>query len=94
MHIDAKKRASLGWRLRRARQQAQLGQTELADRLKSDQSTISRIERGQKPRGAFEQRILAFIQEKEAERDSSRVVESVAKSAELKALIARIIAEL
>lgn len=83
-------------RLKRARQNAGLTQTELADRLGTKQFNVSRMENGQKPRFSVLSRVVAFIES--AERPPAdiqdQIVSAIADSDELKALIARIAAEL
>lgn len=83
-------------RLKRARQNAELTQVQLADRLGTRQFTVSRIENGRKPREPLLSRVVAFIEN--AERSKPGIVDDVtsaiANSDELKALIARIAAEL
>ena len=83
-------------RLKRSRQSSGLTQAELADRLGTQQSTVSRIERGQIPHQPLLLRVVAFIEK--AERPSSDIqddiVSAIAHSDELKALIARIADEL
>lgn len=83
-------------RLKRSRQSSGLTQAELADRLGTQQSTVSRIERGQRPRSPLFLRVVTFIEN--AERPSSEIrddiVSAIARSDELKALIARIATEL
>lgn len=83
-------------RLKRARQNAGLTQTELAKRLGTRQFNVSRIEGGQKPRKPLLFRTIAFIEETERSepRLQDDVVAAIASSDELKALIARIAAEL
>jgi len=83
-------------RLRRARQNAGLTQAELADRLGTRQFTISRIESGRKPRKSLLSRVVTFVEcaEQTTSKDQDNVVSAIARSDELKALIARIAAEL
>lgn len=96
MHASEWNDGNFPGRLRRARQKAGLTQAELADRLNTRQFTISRIESGRKPRKLLLYRVLDFIEK--AERSASEiqddVVSAIARSNELKALIARIAAEL
>jgi ribosome-binding protein aMBF1 (putative translation factor) len=95
MRIDHKHSGDFGKRLKRARQRAGLAQSELARRLKSDQSTISRIERGQAPRSERTAGIMAFIRSMESEPSErlDKIAEAVGQSEELRALISRIVAE-
>ena len=83
-------------RLKRARQNAGLTQTELAYRLGTKQFNVSRMENGQKPRLSLLLRVVRFIES--AERPPAdiqdQIVSAIADSDELKALIARIAAEL
>ncbi|MEI2384766.1 helix-turn-helix domain-containing protein [Breoghania sp. JC706] len=83
-------------RLRRARQKAGLTQAELANRLGTKQFNISRIEGGQRPRKPLFSRITAFIEDTERPpaKAQDQIVSAIAHSDELKALIARIVAEL
>jgi predicted transcriptional regulator len=83
-------------RLKRARQIAGLTQTELADLLGTKQFNVSRMEGGQKPRQPLLSRVTAFIEgtERPPERVQDQIVSAIAHSDELKALIARIMAEL
>ena len=82
--------------LKRARQNAGLTQAKLADRLGTRQSTVSRIEGGQTPRKDLLLRVVAFVDD--AERPTKEIqediVSAIAHSDELRALIARIVAEL
>lgn len=83
-------------RLKRARQDTGLTQAELADRLSTRQFTISRIESGRKPRKDLLLRVIAFIEntEQSTSKVQEDIVSAIARSDELKALIARIAAEL
>ena len=83
-------------RLRRARQNAGLTQGELADRLGTRQSTISRIEGGRKPRKELLSRVVAFIEEtpQSSMEIQDDIVSTIARSSEFRALIARIAGEL
>jgi len=83
-------------RLKRARQIAGLTQAELADRLSTKQYNVSRMERGRKPRKALLSRVTAFIEdiERQPAKVQDQIVSTIAHSDELKALIARIVAEL
>lgn len=83
-------------RLKRARQIAGLTQAELADRLGTKQFNISRMEGGQMPRQALLSRVTAFIEDAERApvQAQEQIVSAIASSDELKALIARIVAEL
>lgn len=85
----------MGRRLRRARQRAGLGQAELAEALETDQSTISRIERGAIPRQALLEKATQFTVANERGSDDriSDILDTVAQSEELRALIARVLAE-
>ena len=83
-------------RLKRARQNAGLTQAELADHLGIRQPTVSRIEVGYEPRKSLLLRVVTFVED--AERSTLEmlddIVSAIAHSDELKALIARIAAEL
>lgn len=96
MHASEWQNGNFPQRLKRARQSSGLTQMELADRLGTRQFTVSRIEGGRKPRDLLLSRIVAFIEN--AERSSPEIqdelVSAIAHSDELKALIARIAAEL
>ena len=95
MHISDHQPSQLGNRLIRARQRLGLNQKELAARLKTHQSTISRIERGQKPRRDLQDRLLELIQEAEGRSwlDEEQIAKAIANSDELLALIRRIVSE-
>ena len=81
-----------GARLKRARQRAELSQKGLADQLGADQSTISRVEGGRKPRGKLEKQLTSFVERVERQPAASidEIAEAIADSPEFKALIARI----
>jgi predicted transcriptional regulator len=83
-------------RLKRARQIAGLTQAELADRLGTKQFNVSRMEGGQRPRQPLLSRVTAFIEDTERPpaKVQDQIVSAIAHSDELKALIARIVAEL
>lgn len=83
-------------RLKRARLRSGLGQVELADQLGVDQSTVSRVERGGRPRYKLLKLIEQFVNESERQSrsETERIAEAVARSEEFKALVARIAAEL
>ncbi|WP_422022255.1 helix-turn-helix domain-containing protein [Pyruvatibacter mobilis] len=96
MHASEWQNGNFPQRLKRARRSSGLTQMELADRLGTRQFTVSRIEGGRKPRDPLLSRVVAFIGN--AERSSpeiqDKLVSAIARSDELKALIARIAAEL
>ena len=96
MHASRYLRQELGERLRRARQRKGLTQIAVGALLATDQSTICRIEGGQAPRPELAGRIEAFIRDAEvlSGQETSKVALAVAESDELRALIARIAAEL
>lgn len=83
-------------RLKRARQIAELSQSELADRLGTRQPTISRIESGQEPRNDLAKRAISFVQEREqsSQMNLDDVAQIIGSSNELKRLIKRIAAEI
>jgi len=83
-------------RLKRARQIAGLTQAVLADRLGTKQFNVSRMEGGQRPRQPLLSRVTAFIEDTERPpaKVQDQIVSAIAHSDELKALIARIMAEL
>lgn len=83
-------------RLKRARQQAGLDQRELAEKLGTDQSTISRIESGQKPRKILRSAISEFINQQEADESVmiARILNQLKSSKEFRQLINRIVQEL
>lgn len=83
-------------RLKRARQNAGLTQAQLADRLGTQQFTVSRIEGGRKPRQSLLSRVVDFIENAERPKPGIEddIASAIAGSDELKALIARIAAEL
>ena len=96
MQVSEWSKRNFSRRLRRARQNAGLTQGELAERLGTQQSTVSRIEGGQRPRDELLSRVVAFINE--TQRSSMEIqddiVSTIAHSNEFRALIARIVAEL
>lgn len=83
-------------RLKRARQTAELTQAELADRLGTKQFNVSRMERGKIPKEPLLSRVTAFIEDTERApaEVQEQIVSAIAHSDELKALVARIVAEL
>ncbi|HAY05113.1 MAG TPA: transcriptional regulator [Hyphomonas sp.] len=95
MHASDRTDKNLGKRLRRARQQAGMSQADLAGRLRTTQSTVSRIEKGAEPRRNLTDEIESFIREREVGSIANfdEIIEAVAGSDELAALVRRIIAE-
>lgn len=96
MHASEWQNGNFPHRLKRARQSSGLTQMELADRLGTRQFTVSRIESGRKPREPLLSRVVAFIGNSERSSPEIRdeLVSAIARSDELKALIARIVADL
>ncbi|MYF71486.1 MAG: helix-turn-helix domain-containing protein [Proteobacteria bacterium] len=96
MRVSEWNDSNLPRRLKRARQTAGLTQAQLASLLGTQQPTVSRIEFGRKPRGLLLSRVLSFIEDTErpAGEIQEDIVSAIAHSDELKALIARIAAEL
>ena len=72
-----------------------MGQAELARKLCTNQSTISRIEKGNKPRDYLTIRIIEFLKhnERRSEERIDKIVEAIAYSEEFRALITRITTE-
>ncbi|WP_031556073.1 helix-turn-helix domain-containing protein [Parvularcula oceani] len=82
-------------RLRQARWRDGLSQTELAKRLQTTQSNLSRAERGVVPREALRQRLAAYVESASLQaRSREEVLTRVADSPELRSLITRIMHEL
>lgn len=83
-------------RLKRARLGAGLGQVDLAKRLGSDQSTISRIENGQIPRQSLMSAAEKFVRqiERRPKIVDTRLLQTLANSEELRALVTRIATEI
>jgi transcriptional regulator with XRE-family HTH domain len=83
-------------RLKWARLRAGLNQAALAEKFGADQSTLSRVENGKIPRKELMARAAAFVMAAEQSTDGryDQIAESVAKSTEFRALIARIASEL
>lgn len=79
--------------LKRARQKADLDQKGLAEKLGTDQSTISRIETGQNPREELNTAIHEFIEQQNAKEKSlaDKVLSELHSSPEFHELINRII---
>lgn len=93
MQSSSVKNASLlNVRLKAARVEAGLSQMELSERIGLDQSTLSRIENGQKPRKKAMKSIISFIeqQEQESPDEVEAILDVVRNSPELRALVKRI----
>lgn len=86
------KASLLSVRLKAARVEAGLSQSELSERIGIDQSTLSRIENGQRPRKTTMESIVSFVEQQEEQtQDEIEVVLSVVReSPELRALVKRI----
>ncbi len=86
------KASLLSVRLKAARVEAGLSQSELSERIGIDQSTLSRIENGQKPRKNAMDSIISFVeqQEKQTQDEIEVVLNVVRDSPELRALVKRI----
>lgn len=84
---------SLARRLKTARQKADLDQKGLAKELGTDQSTISRIEKGQKPRKKLELAINNFITKQNAkgQTKTDKILDQLQNSSEFRSLIGRIV---
>lgn len=82
----------LSVRLKNARVEAGLSQAELSEKIGIDQSTLSRIENGQKPRKTVMESIVSFVKKQELEtpEEIEAVLEIVRGSPELRALVKRI----
>lgn len=82
----------LSVRLKTARTDAGLSQAELSEKLSIDQSTISRIENGQRPRRSAMEAIVSFLEQQEQDTpdDIEAVLNVVRNSPELRALVKRI----
>lgn len=95
MHASDRAEKNLSKRLKQARQRAGMNQADLAVRLQTTQSTVSRIEQGAVPRRFLADAIESFIKEREVAAISNldEIIEAVARSDELEALVRRIIAE-
>lgn len=83
-------------RLKRARSLKGLTQCDLADQLNTRQDSISRAEGRVVPREPLRSNMAAFVCEVESEKvdSNSELVQLVASSPELRALIQRIVIEL
>ena len=95
MHASVTSSQGIGARLKRARQRSGLTQDQLAERLSSHQSTICRVENGQKPRNKLHDKLIDFIQGANEARSHQpdAIVDAVAKSNEFRALVTRILDE-
>lgn len=89
---SAKNTSLLSVRLKAARVEAGLSQSELSEKVGVDQSTLSRIENGQKPRKTVMKSIISFIeqQEQETSNEVEAILDVVRNSPELRALVKRI----
>ena len=79
-----------------ARLRLGIGQLELARELGTNQSTISRIEKGKIPRKYLSNQIVEFIKlsEKKPDERIDKIIEDITHSEELRTLIGRFIAEI
>lgn len=95
MHSSDSSKDNVGRRLKQARQRAGLSQGELAGLLKTDQSTVSRLENGANPRAQLRKLIEAYLekQEEPAIENIEEIISNIVRSDELKALIRRIAME-
>lgn len=82
----------LSVRLKAARVEAGLSQADLSEKIGIDQSTLSRIENGQRPRRAAMESIVSFVEqhEKETPDEIEAILNVVRESPELRALVKRI----
>lgn len=96
MHTVNADQAEFGVRLRRARQQRNLTQSDLSSMLGVSQGTVSRIESGKIRDISVSSEISAFIAqaEKPAGDLIAELIHTIARSDELEALVARILAEI
>ena len=87
-----KNRPLLSVRLKAARVEAGLSQAELSEKIGIDQSTLSRIENGQKPRKIVMESIISFVAQREEETpdEIEAILNVVRESPELRALVKRI----
>jgi len=92
MHASDWSEYDLPARLRSARRRAGLSQQELAKQMGTRQDSISRAESTVVPREPLRSKLAAFVNRSEAKVGNltNDVVESIARSPELKALIERI----
>ncbi len=95
MQLDDESTIDFGKTLKRVRQRAGLDQGTLASQVGTDQSTLSRIERGQKPRKSLQNNLLNFIESQNTKEPAkvTQLMEVIADSKELRALVIRIIKE-
>ena len=95
MHSSHSLKDNLGRRLKQARQRAGLSQSEMASLLKTNQSTISRLERGSAPRPQLSELVEAYLDQYEAPTLDriEEIVTALARSDELRALVRRIVVE-
>lgn len=82
----------LGAQLKAVRTEAGLSQEDLSQEVGIHQSTLSRIENGQKPRQKAFDAIVSFLDRREQEQpdEMEAVLEMVRSSPELRALVKRI----
>ena len=85
-----------GSRMKVARLRLGMGQLELARELGTNQSTISRIEKGTIPRKKISNQIVEFIKlgEQKSDERIDKIIGDITHSEELRALIGRVIAEI
>lgn len=91
MHQIKLVQPEFGVALRRARKRLGLSQSAVAAKVGLTQSTVSRIEKGNLYQSFKADQLRALINEAAVEDDLEGIVASVARSPELRALVARIL---